>query len=405
MARPLRLLSVIRSIDPAAGGMAEGLRQSVLATREMGHVQEVVTLDAPSDPGVGGFPARVHALGPANGVYGHTPQLVPWLREHAPQFDAVVVHGLWQYHGLAVRRALAGGPVPYFVYPHGMLDPWFKRRYPLKHLKKWLYWPWAEYRVLRDAAAVLFTAEEEKRLAAESFWLYRVQPEVVGYGVTLEEAARAGSAASFTDAWPETRDKQLVLFLARLHEKKGADLLIEAFAKAAKEAPSLHLVMAGPEGQPGLRARLEALARQAGVADRITWTGMLTGHAKWSALKAADVFVLPSHQENFGVAVVEALALGLPVLISNKVNIWREVVDGGAGLVADDSAEGTTQMLRRWVRLPQARRDAMRAHATACFAQHFDMASAARRLVMAIDRHGRRDAVEATPTPRFTTLK
>lgn len=405
MTRALRVLNVIRSIDPAAGGMAEGLRQSVLATRSMGHVQDVVTLDAPTDPWVAGFPATVQALGPVKGTYGHTPRLVPWLREHAGRYDAVIVHGLWQYHGLAVHRALAGGPVPYFVYPHGMLDPWFKRHYPLKHLKKWLYWPWAEYRVLRDAAAVLFTAEEEKRLAAESFWLYKVRPEVVGYGVTLADASQLGDASSFTDAWPETRGKQLVLFLARLHEKKGADLLIDAFAKVAVNAPSLHLVMAGPEGQPGLLAQLQARAQQAGIAKRITWTGMLTGQAKWSALKAADVFVLPSHQENFGVAVVEALALGVPVLLSNKVNIWREVVEGGAGLVADDTADGTTTMLRRWVGSPQARREAMRTHAIACYAQHFDMATAAHRLVHTVERHHAHAAVPAERAPQFTPLK
>ena len=401
----MRLLNVIRSIDPAAGGMAEGLRQSVLATREMGHTQEVLTLDAPTDAWVPLFPAPVHALGPARGVYGHSASLVSWLRSHAGRYDAVIVHGLWQYHTLAVHRALAGGPVPYFVYPHGMLDPWFKRRYPLKHLKKWLYWPWADYRTLRDAAAVLFTAEEEKRLAAESFWLYRARPEVVGYGVTMEDASKLGNAYDFAQAWPETRGKHLMLFLARLHEKKGADLLIEAFSQVAADMPSLHLVMAGPEGQPGLRAQLETRARECGVADRITWTGMLTGHAKWSALKAADVFVLPSHQENFGVAVVEALALGVPVLVSDKVNIWREVVAAGAGFAADDTANGTAQLLRQWLGLPQADREAMRTRASACYAQHFDMATAARRLVSAIERHRSPAGVQAVAAPEFTALK
>lgn len=401
----MRLLNVIRSIDPAAGGMAEGLRQSVLATREMGHTQEVLTLDAPTDAWVPQFPAQVHALGPTRGVYGHCASLVSWLRSHAGRYDAVIVHGLWQYHTLAVHRALAGGPVPYFVYPHGMLDPWFKRRYPLKHLKKWLYWPWADYRTLRDAAAVLFTAEEEKRLAAESFWLYRARPEVVGYGVTMEDASKLGSAYDFAQAWPETRGKHLMLFLARLHEKKGADLLIEAFSQVAADMPSLHLVIAGPEGQPGLRAQLEARARACGVADRITWTGMLTGHAKWSALKAADVFVLPSHQENFGVAVVEALALGVPVLVSDKVNIWREVVEAGAGFAADDTVQGTAQLLRQWMSAHPAQRDAMRAQATACYARHFDMATAARRLVSAIERHRSPAGVQAVAAPEFTALK
>ena len=98
------------------------------------------------------------------------------------QFDAVIVHGLWQYSSFGVWRALAGTDTPYFVFPHGMLDPWFKRTYPAKHFKKLLYWPWAEYRVLRDAAAVLFTSEEERRLARESFALYRAREVVVNYG-------------------------------------------------------------------------------------------------------------------------------------------------------------------------------------------------------------------------------
>jgi len=385
----MRLLNVIRSVDPASGGMAEGLRQSVAATRAMGHEEEVLTLDAPHDDWVRSFPATVHAIGPATGLYGHCNRLVPWLRDNAPLYDAVVVHGLWQFHSLAVRRALKGGPVPYFIYPHGMLDPWFKQRYPLKHLKKWLYWPWADYRVLRDAAAVLFTAGEEARLAAQSFWLYRARPAVVGYGVALGEPSQLGSADEFAQAWPATRGKRVVLFLGRLHPKKGGDLLIEAFAELADSEPSLHLVMAGPDDSSGVRAGLEALAARLGVAHRITWTGMLGGSAKWSALKAAEVFALPSHQENFGIAVVEALAMGVPVLISDKVNIWREIVDGGAGHAGSDTVAGTADALRRWLQLLPAERDAMKLRAVACYKQHFHMASAARRLIDTITPHAR----------------
>jgi len=385
--RPLRLLNVIRSVDPASGGMAEGLRQSVLATRAMGHVEEVLTLDAPHEAWVQSFPATTHAIGPAAGLYGHSQQLVPWLRDNAQRYDAVVVHGLWQFHSLAVHRALRNGPVPYFIYPHGMLDPWFKRQYPLKHLKKWLYWPWADYRVLRDAKAVLFTAAEEARLAAQSFWLYRAKPAVVGYGVALGDPAELGSAEEFAAAWPATRGKRIVLFMSRLHVKKGADLLIEAFAEIADSAPDLHLVMAGPDDRSGVRAGLEALAERLGVAHRITFTGMLSGSTKWSALKAAEVFALPSHQENFGIAVVEALAMGVPVLISDKVNIWREIVDGGAGFAAGDTTAGTVECLQRWLRLTDAQRGAMKLRAAGCYQQHFHMAAAARRLIDTITPH------------------
>ena len=385
--RPLLILNVIRSVNPIHGGPAEGLRQSVLATAAMGHVEEVLTLDGPEDPWVRGFPATTHALGPVGSHYGYSGTLLAWLRACAENYDAVVVHGLWQYHGLAVWRALHGGPVPYFVYPHGMLDPWFKQRYPLKHFKKWLYWPWAEYRVLREAAAVLFTAEDEARRAPQSFWLYRARPAVVGYGLTLPEPSERGTPEMFLQAWPETRGKRIVLFLGRLHPKKGCDLLIEAFAKVAASDPALHLVMAGPDDRSGVQAGLQVLASGLGLSGRITWTGMLTGPAKWAALQVAEVFALPSHQENFGIAVVEALAMGVPVLISDKVNIWREIVAAGAGLANTDTADGMLAALQQWLALSQAQRHEMRLSAAACYQRHFDMGAAARRLIETMSAH------------------
>ncbi len=382
----MRVLNVIPSVDPTRGGTVEGLRQSVAVMAAMGHVDEVLSLDGPDAEWVLSFPARVHALGPVGSHYGYSAALVPWLRQHAPEFDAVVVHGVWQYHSFAVWRALSGGKVPYFVYFHGMLDPWFKRAHPLKHLKKWLYWPWADYRVARDAKAVLFTALEEQHLAAQSFWLYRVKPAVVGYGLACDIPAGDAHAESFRAAFPATRDKRIVLFLARLHPKKGCDLMIAAFARHAHVDADAHLVMAGPD-ESGLRASLVAQAASLGIADRVTWTGMLQGPLKWGALCAADVFALPSHQENFGIAVVEALAVGLPVLISERVNIWREVVADAAGFAASDSVEGMAAMLARWHALAPDARLQMRASASACYQRHFRMESAATRLIATIAPH------------------
>jgi glycosyltransferase involved in cell wall biosynthesis len=382
----MRILNVISSVDPVHGGPSEGIRQSARATARLGHRQEVCTLDGPDAPCVRDFPSPVHALGPVAGTYGYTPRLVPWLKANAPAFDAVVVHGLWQYHGLAVWHALRGGGVPYFVFVHGMLDPWFKRRYPLKHLKKWLYWPWAEYRVVRDAAAVLFTAQQEEHLAAESFRLYRANPAVVGYGLALEAEAGSADAGTFHAAHPQTRGKRIVLFMARIHPKKGCDLLIEAFARSAAADATLHLVIAGPD-PAGMRDSLERLARRLGVGDRITWTGMLTGGLKWSALRAAEVFALTSHQENFGIAVAEALAMGIPVLISKQVNIWREIVDAGAGHAEADTVDGATALLRRWLTYTEAQRAAMRRNAVACYERHFHIDAAAARFISTIAAH------------------
>lgn len=178
----MKILHLLSTVDPRAGGPTEGVLQSGLSMRSMGHEIEVVSLDAPDAPYLGAFPLRLHALGPSRGFYGFCPRLVPWLKEHAARFDAVIVNGLWQYHSFGAWKALRDSDVPYYVFPHGMLDPWFKRTYPLKHLKKCLYWPWAEYRVLRDARRVLFTTQEERLLARESFRMYRAKEEVVAFG-------------------------------------------------------------------------------------------------------------------------------------------------------------------------------------------------------------------------------
>jgi glycosyltransferase involved in cell wall biosynthesis len=266
-----------------------------------------------------------------------------------------------------------------------MLDPWFKRRYPLKHLKKWLYWPWAEYRVLRDAQAVLFTCEQERLLARSSFWLYQCNEVVVGLGTSTPQGNPEVEIQDFFERYPELRNKKLVLFMGRIHPKKGCDLLIDAFAKVLAQHSQWHLVIAGPD-QLGWQAVLSQRAEQAGLASKITWTGMISGATKWGALRTADAFVLPSHQENFGIAVAEALAVGLPILMSDKVNIWREVRADGAGVVQEDSLEGTCKLLQSYVDMSEGKIQAMRKCARACFEQRFEIRRAAQNLEAILSR-------------------
>jgi len=213
----------------------------------------------------------VHALGPGRGSYGYAPSFSRWIRKHSANYDAVIVQGLWQYSSFGVWRALRGTATPYFVFPHGMLDPWFKRTYPRKHFKKLLYWPWAEYRVLRDAAAVLFTSEEERRLARESFSLYRCNEVVVNYGTAAPEIDLAAAREDFFSGFPQLRGRRFLLFLGRLHEKKGCDLLLEAFAarNSSRTDQSLDLVVAGPCAD---KAYLEHLKGMVPNASGITFT-------------------------------------------------------------------------------------------------------------------------------------
>ncbi|HEX4640964.1 MAG TPA: glycosyltransferase [Chthoniobacterales bacterium] len=378
----MKILRSTHTVNPALGGPIESIRQSSAALLRRGHEVEIISLDAPDDPWVRESAVPVHALGPGLGSYGYSSRFSNWIRERRESYDAVIVHGLWQYSSFGVWRALAGTTTPYFVFPHGMLDPWFKRTYPLKHIKKLLYWPWGEYRVLRDAAAVLFTSEEERRLARESFALYRCNERVVNYGTAAPpdpEAARA----KFFEAFPALRGQPFFLFLGRLHEKKGCDLLIDAFAQL-KNSGTLpnRLVMAGPCSDDGYLRRLREMA--AGLGDAVLFPGMLSGDMKWGALSAADAFALPSHQENFGIAVAEALACGTPVLISNKINIWREIEADGAGLVENDDLSGTANLLKRWLVLPADKRATMRENARKCFAARFEIERATDSLLAVI---------------------
>lgn len=380
----MKILRSIHSVNPAHGGPIESVKQSSAVLARRGHIVEIVSLDAPDDSWVRDCPVKVHAVGPGRGNYGYTPAFTRWVKERHANYDAVIVQGLWQYSSFGVWRALRGATTPYFVFPHGMLDPWFKRTYPLKHLKKLLYWPWAEYRVLRDAAAVLFTSEEERRLARESFSPYRCNELVVNYGTAAPEIDLASARESFFQSFPQLLGRRFLLFLGRLHEKKGCELLLKAFAaprNSVSPDQSLDLVLAGPCADPGYQ---EHLKRMATSAPGVTFTGMLAGAQKWGAFSAADAFILPSHQENFGIAVVEALACGTPVLISNKVNIWREIAAAEAGYVENDDLAGTARLIERWVGTAANVRATMKENARKCFVRHFEINRATDSLLEAL---------------------
>lgn len=381
----MKLLHTVATLDPAFGGPVEAIKQICLSVSDFGHESDVVCLDQPSSVWLNEFPAKVYALGPSWFKYCYSHRYVSWLEQQLHSYDAIIINGLWQYNSfgtwLAVKSLQKKGRlIPYFVYVHGMLDPWFKHTYPLKHLKKWLYWPWADYQVIRDASAVLFTCEEEKILARQSFSLYRAKETVVNLGTSLPSGEPYTQQQLFLTRFPQLKDKRIILFLSRIHPKKGCDLLIQAFAQLALSDSSVHLVMAGPD-QIGWQADLIALAIRLGINHKITWVGMLSGDYKWGAYHAAEAFILPSHQENFGIVVAEAMACGLPVLISDKVNIWREIQADKAGFVVNDDVNGVSQLLTKWFSLSTEEKKEMRINAKRCFGSRFEIQSAAQNLI------------------------
>jgi glycosyltransferase involved in cell wall biosynthesis len=376
----MKILRIISSVNPEGGGPIEGVKQVSDILQSQGHSTEIVSLDAPDAPYVVNSPFTVHAMGPVKGTYGYSGKFKPWLLAHVQDYDTFIINGIWQYHSFAAHSVFKDKNLPYYLFTHGMLDPWFKNQYPLKHLKKCLYWLWGEYPVIRDAKKVLFTSEEEKILARLSFWPYRCNELVVNYGTAGHIGKAEDQRALFLSRFPHLQSKRFLLFLSRIHPKKGVDLLIEAFAKTNNNQPDLQLVIAGPD-QIGWQAELQAQAEKLGVSDKITWTGRLHGDAKWGAYHCADAFILTSHSENFGIVVAEALSCHLPVLTTNKVNIWQEIAEDNAGLVVDDTLDGSIDLLNHWQQLDPNDKAEMRKNARSCFINRFEINKATTSLL------------------------
>ena len=378
----MHFLDIIRTVRKESGGPAEGLRRIVDGYLAAGHTAEVLSLDPP-DSLPGDLPVPVHAMGRSVVGYGYSPQARIWLRENAHRFDGIVIQGLWQFPGLLAILELKER-YPYVVFTHGMLDPWFNRTYPRKFLKKLPYWMMIERRVLAGAHRVLFTCILESQLAPQSFPLSHWTPAVVPYGTAGPPcdgpADQAADADAFYSAAGLAPGTPFLLYAGRVQEKKGCDLLIHAYAVVSRELPLPVLVMAGPD-QGGLVAQLKAIASDQGIQDSVLWVGMITGRAKWGAFRQAEAFVLPSHQENFGIAVAEALSCGTPVLISDQVNIYADVHACQAGYVEPDTLDGTIALLRRWATTSPEQRERMRVQSKDCWRTKFDSAGTSRAII------------------------
>ena len=256
----------------------------------------------------------------------------------------MVAHGLWQWPSLEAMRIHQKTKVPFVVFPHGMLDPWFKKKYPLKHFKKQVYWWFRQGEILRRANAVCFTTEEEKLLAQNTFWPSKFRSVVTGLGVEDPPAKNLQTEQKLFGRFPGLKNKRILLYLGRFHQKKGVDLLLNAWSRKPNDDEIL--VLTGPKTKDSDFVKLKNRAFQ--NAESIVWTGMLEGVQKWSMLRLADALILPSHQENFGMVVAEALAVGKPVFMTDKVNLWREVIESNAGFVDSDDQPGIERLVDKW---------------------------------------------------------
>ncbi|MDO9533587.1 MAG: glycosyltransferase [Deltaproteobacteria bacterium] len=353
----MKILHVIANLAPRYGGPSKACWEMARAVARLGHQVSIYTTnqDGPGELEVPlGRPMRrdgvevcYFPIQPPR-FWGTSLPLARALRRQIQAVELVHIHSLYLFHGLVAGHYCRRFGVPYLLRPHGTLDPFIHRRHRgRKRVMEHLF----EHKNISGAAALHFTTAEELELAAP--FTFGTPGVVVPLGMDLDEFAELPEPGSFRRQHPEIGEKSIILFFGRINFKKGLDILAKAFGVVARRRQDVHLVIAGPDND-GWGARVRTWLAEAGVLDRATFTGMLLGPDRLAVLRDASLFVLPSYSENFGLAVIEAMAVGLPVIISDQVNIWPEVETGGAGRVIPCEATALADQILELLADPDA---------------------------------------------------
>jgi glycosyltransferase involved in cell wall biosynthesis len=334
----MHILHVTPYMHPSAGGPPVAVEQLVRETNARGHTAEIVTSTRFFQGDEAELLNSLEALAATTLVPDSLPGMTlpirkDVLKEPIRRADVVHVHTLWSPLNSAVRRDCRDLDRPYVLMPHGMLDP---HSLSVRRWRKWLYLQLIEMRNIRAAARMIYTTSEEARLAASALRLPPPAAVVsLGGDAPVEDVNYLSDA--FYRVFPETRGRRQILSLGRLHPKKGIDRLLRVLPKVRDQYPDILLTLVG-DGDSDFESKLRATINDLKLGEAVLFTGRLNGIQKWGAFATAEVFVLPSYQENFAIAVAEAMQMGLPVIITDKVNTWPSVKAANAGAVLGGEA-------------------------------------------------------------------
>jgi glycosyltransferase involved in cell wall biosynthesis len=343
----MRIVHYLWRLGLDQGGTVRALFDLTAALAARGHDVWVLSFDPLDAPpawsgGAGGLP-RVMAL---RRLAGRLPRADRASAARAAALiegaDAVHLHDFWDPACLQVARLARRAGVPYVVSVHGMLDDWSMSQ---KRLKKHLYLVTAGRRLLERAAAVHVTAEAERRQSIK--WYPAGRPVMLPYVFDLGPYLQLPGPDEARQAFPAAfrNGGATLLFLSRIDIKKRADLLVEAAALLRGEGAAVRVLVAG-RGDESHERGLRELVEARGLSECVSFLGFVSGRTKVSLCQAADVFVLPTSQENWGIALVESLACGTPVITTRGVDIWTELEGSGGALIVEQTAEAIAAGVR-----------------------------------------------------------
>jgi glycosyltransferase involved in cell wall biosynthesis len=393
----MNILHITSLMDPQMGGVCQAIRTIVSSLNNLGLKNEILSMDSIDSNFLKSDDLLIHAIGEGKGPWRYNKKIIPWLENNISKFDVIILHGLWQYNGYALHKTIFKlkrvnfaniNKIKVYVMPHGMLDPYFQKaaNRKLKALRNLFYWKLIEHKLINGVEGLLFTCNEELIRARLPFRPYYPKKEInVGFGIASAPTFNIVMRKAFEAKCTSVLDSPYLLFLSRIHEIKGIDLLVKSYEtflrkhKSCSKIPKLVIAGPGLESEYGQKI-LKLVSISSKLKDSVIFTGMLTGDAKWGAFYGCDAFVLPSHQESFGIAVVEALSCGKPVLISNKVNIWREIAQYDGGFISDDTEEGTLKLLDCWWDLSIKQKISLSENARIAFKEKFSVESTGKSL-------------------------
>jgi glycosyltransferase involved in cell wall biosynthesis len=344
----LKILHVIPSVAPRYGGPSQAIYTMCRALQAQGTEVLIATTNADGNKELTVPLGEVVVYQDVPTIFfarqwsealKYSRPLALWLDRNVDKFDIAHIHAVFSHACVAAARACRKNVVPYLVRPLGTLDPWSLKQ---KSVRKRLFWHLGVKRMLTEAAAIHYTSAEEKRLVETKLGL--PGGVVVPNGIDLSFIER--KVEPFAPRQPEIGHRPYVLALSRIHPKKGFELLIESFAALKKRGLSKawRLVFAG-DGDAEYVDQLKSLARRNDLNEDAVFVGWLDGDNKCAALKDASLLVMPSYQENFGISLIEAMAYGVPVLVSPHVNLAPEIEKAGTGWIAAMSREELTRTL------------------------------------------------------------
>jgi len=367
MKNKIKILRIIHTLSPNLGGPSNAIIDHTKAMVKNGYLVHILTSDTTNEIKTKIKDVKIFNKGPSLGNYGFNLNLLIWLIKNKSKYDIFIIHDIWRIYTFLARLLLK----KYFVFIHGNLDPYFSLDF-FKKIKKQIYWYLFERKNLLSSKSILLTSEIERKLLNKSFVNTRgLKKNVVGYGIFKPNINKTKTINIFFKKYPELKNQTFLIYLGRFHEKKGCDILLKSIKILSDQNIKLNLVMAGPDNQ--YKNDLKKICKKLKLKKQVYWTGMLRGNKKWGAIYASSAMVLASHGENFGLSLAESLSCSKPVLITNKVNIYKSIIKYNSGLVANNNINDFTRILKKYSHFNNSKIKKISKNSFKCFNQNFNL--------------------------------